>query len=486
MKEKQTKNKNAVSIILFFLLFLFMAAMTFVKFMLPSPEFKTEMFLGYICVAAALMLMVFVYALYCFMTRTRIIREPKQLALICVCMALSFAACIFCELLDAYLMPVFLTAFLLSPLVKRRDTLMANIICVMCVTVGLAIQQSLLGGGEIIPYLVMFVVGIFGGSIVAFALSYERKRLDFLVKGLGICAACIVLVFALSYPVLKHGDAATAGERFLYLIDRGKWAAIAIFAQLLLVLLLQPVLERVFNLLTNPRLIELTDHHSPLIKRLIAEAPGTFNHSLTVAGFAEVCATAIGENPYLARACAYYHDIGKLNRPYYFKENQDLVNNPHDNILPEVSVQIIRGHTFEGYKLCKQHHIPEEVARITTQHHGTMPIPVFYFKAQSLTDGEVNVKDYSYGGDTPSSKIEAIIMICDSAEAALRAIDAPTAEKAQKLLGEIVGERIARGQFDDCPITLKELATIESTIAASFGGVFHKRLKYPGGEASGK
>jgi putative nucleotidyltransferase with HDIG domain len=281
----------------------------------------------------------------------------------------------------------------------------------------------------------------------------------------------------MSYPVIDF-DAALGTSRFVQVMDRGKWTAIAIFAQLVLSLVFQPVLEKAFNLLTNSRLVELTDHYSPLVKRLIEEAPGTFNHSLAVANFAEVCATAIGENPYMARACAYYHDIGKLSSPIYFKENQSELN-PHDSILPEVSAEIIRGHTLDGYKICKQYHIPDEIARVTIEHHGTMPIYVFYKKAQQLTDSGVDVKDYSYGGGTPTTKIAAIIMICDAAEAALRAIDSPDAKKAEMTLSDIIWSRIQNGQFGECDITLKELNTIQNTISGSFGGVYHKRLKYP-------
>jgi hypothetical protein len=246
-------------------------------------------------------------------------------------------------------------------------------------------------------------------------------------------------------------------------------------------LMLQPILERAFNMLTDSRLIQLTDHNTPLIKRLRTEMPGTFSHSLSLASFAETAAVAIGINPYLARAAAYYHDVGKLENPEYYKENQTEVNY-HDELLPEVSAEIIRKHTTDGLRLCKEYKIPKEVAEVTVQHHGTLLIPVFYEKAKKLTDGEVDTALYCYHGVTPVSKVAALIMLCDAAEAAIRAMDAPDGEKVNNLVSGIIKNRIESGQFVNCDISLKELEIVKQTIIASYGGLFHKRLKYPGGE----
>ena len=273
------------------------------------------------------------------------------------------------------------------------------------------------------------------------------------------------------------------GEKILTLKEIGFLAG-GTFGQVIVAVALQPVFESMFNLVTNTRLVEFTDHNAPLIKRLKEEAPGTFIHSLAVANFAEVCASAIGENPYLARACAYYHDVGKLVNPLHFKENQPD-DNPHDGLLPEVSAEIIRGHTTEGKRLCDEYRIPHEISDITVQHHGTLPIYVFLNKAKQLTDGEVDIEEYSYHGHTPVTKIAAIIMLCDSSEAAIRAMDNPDAERVDKLLRKLISDRINARQFDDCDITLRDLDIIRMTIISAYGGQFHKRLKYPDG-SSGK
>ncbi|MDE7107246.1 MAG: HDIG domain-containing protein, partial [Clostridiales bacterium] len=255
------------------------------------------------------------------------------------------------------------------------------------------------------------------------------------------------------------------------------YIGLSVAGEFLLTAVIVPLVEWIFNLTSDFKLMELINHKAPLIRRLSTEAPGTFNHCLAVANFAEICADAIGEDPYLARACAYYHDVGKLGNVEYFTENQAGYN-PHDEILPEVSAEIIRKHTVDGYELCKKHHIPEEVAHITIEHHGTLPIMYFYNKAKSLTDGEVDMDEYRYYGEIPTGKMGAIIMICDSAEAAIRAMDNPTGDKVDKLLKGMIDDRLKQGQFDNCAITMKDLTAIRLAIVGAYGGLFHKRIKY--------
>ena len=257
--------------------------------------------------------------------------------------------------------------------------------------------------------------------------------------------------------------------------------SISAFGPVLVGMLLQPIFESIFNIITNTKLNELIDNNAPLIKMLINDALGTFNHSLAVASFAEVCALRIGENPYLAKACAYYHDVGKTKNPTFFTENQSGYN-PHDELLPEVSAKILRAHTTDGFELCKKYRIPIEVAAVTVQHHGTLPMAVFYAKAKKLTDGEVDIREYSYHGQTPVTKIAAIIMICDACEAALRSRNKPTAAEVDALVSGIINDRIARKQFDNCDITMRDLNVIKQTIIGLYGGVYHERISYPSGK----
>ena len=216
----------------------------------------------------------------------------------------------------------------------------------------------------------------------------------------------------------------------------------------------------------------------PLIKRLRTEAPGTFNHSLIVAQLAESCAIAIGENAELARAAAYYHDVGKLKQPDCFTENQSDYN-IHDELTPELSADIIRSHATDGYELLMAARLPKEIADVAREHHGTLPIKFFYDKAMRLSGGDANIKDYSYLGPTPHSKTAAIIMIADASEAAARTLRERTPENVERMVRSVIEERMDLDQFVDCDITMRELTTIKETIVDALSGVHHHRVKYP-------
>ena len=250
-------------------------------------------------------------------------------------------------------------------------------------------------------------------------------------------------------------------------------------ASVVVMMALLPIMESAFNLLTNYRLAEITDHKSKLIKKLIDEAGGTFNHSMVVATLAETSAAAIEENPILARAAAYYHDIGKLKQPQYFTENQHGYN-PHDDLTPELSTEIIRSHTKDGYELIKKYHLPLILADVAREHHGTLPIQAFYAKALKYTDGgELDIADFCYPGPKPHSKIAAIIMLCDGCEAAVRAHNDRSREKVEKIVGSIFDDRMRKEQFSECDVTMRELDVIKESIINSLSGVYHDRVKYP-------
>ncbi|MBR2371408.1 MAG: HDIG domain-containing protein, partial [Clostridia bacterium] len=184
-------------------------------------------------------------------------------------------------------------------------------------------------------------------------------------------------------------------------------------------------------------------------------------------------------NTHLARAAAYYHDIGKLKNPVYFKENQMDGHNPHDEITPELSTALIKKHVSNGMLIAKEYHLPEKVAVFITEHHGTMPIQFFYSKAQKYTDGRLDDTGFRYDGPTPTSKIAAILMICDSSEAALRALSVDNRMKAEEIVGNIINDRLKYKQFDNCDITMQELNIIKETIVSVYIGISHKRMAYP-------
>lgn len=317
-------------------------------------------------------------------------------------------------------------------------------------------------------YIPLFV-GVTGSILSSYTLSSQNKRINYIaVAGLLAvltCASNLILTMAVSDQV-----------DILKLVV---FSLLSGFISVGLFMLTVPVLDSIFNFITDFRLDELTATDAPLMKKMFEEAPGTFNHCLTVANYTEACASAIGANTHLARAAAYYHDIGKLKNPLYFKENQMDGHNPHDEITPELSTALIKKHVSNGMLIAKEYHLPEKVAVFITEHHGTMPIQFFYSKAQKYTDGRLDDTGFRYDGPTPTSKIAAILMICDSSEAALRALSVDNRMKAEEIVGNIINDRLKYKQFDNCDITMQELNVIKETIVSVYIGISHKRIAYP-------
>ncbi len=240
-------------------------------------------------------------------------------------------------------------------------------------------------------------------------------------------------------------------------------------------------LETAFGVTTTMSLLDLLDRNHPALQVLEQKAPGTFNHSMLVGSLAGRAARAIKADPLLAQAAAWYHDLGKTEHPQYFVENQ-LGQNPHDDLEPIQSVELIRNHVSDGLTLAKQHRIPEEVANGIRMHHGTSLIRYFYYQALQQ-DPDINPEDFRHHGQKPTRKEMAIVMISDAAEAAARAYaqaEEPTDIGLSKLVDSIVAEKLEDGQFDESSLTFGELTVIKSEIVAALTAYYHARIEYPG------
>ena len=298
-----------------------------------------------------------------------------------------------------------------------------------------------------------------------------KTRLGCIVVAVLLCVPAIVINIVMQ--LTQYVD--TMDNRLLEIV---MFSALDCIMSVLLFMMLLPIFEALFSELTPFRLRELTSENNKLMRNLKLNAPGTYNHSIVVAQLAEACAGAIGEDSELARAAAYYHDVGKLKNPEMFAENQNEYD-LHKELTPELSVDIIRSHAKDGAKLIKKHRLPEFFADVAVQHHGTLPIKYFYAKALKLSDGELNAANYSYTGPTPTTKIAAIIMIADASEAATRSLPQRTPEKVEALVSSIVEERVNLDQFADCDITLRELNVVTRTVVNELTGVYHSRVQYP-------
>jgi putative nucleotidyltransferase with HDIG domain len=397
--------------------------------------------------------------------------NTKMFGVICLVIAVNYAICVLLEKLSPYAMPITLTALLLSVFTNTKIAFLGNVFGVLMLYITL-ISMAISAGQPMPNFLLPIIVfAITAGTVLSMVINADNRRLTYVLRGIG--------VNLISLPLILLYQGVIAPDAYADILPKLPYTAIMIIGTVLIALMLQPIIETLFNINSNFRYIELCDHHRPLLLRLAKLAPGTFNHSLTVANLAETCARAINENTYFARAAAYYHDVGKLNNTRFFKENQFGDENPHDGLAPEVSCDIIKKHASQGKQICAEYGIPQEIADITAEHHGTMPIIYFYNKAKEMTDREINIKEYCYAGPIPSSKVAAIIMICDAAEATVRAMKEHTYEKVEKIVKDIIDQRLRYGQFDNCDITLKELSVIKNTIVDAFGGLYHERIQYP-------
>ena len=237
--------------------------------------------------------------------------------------------------------------------------------------------------------------------------------------------------------------------------------------------------ERTFKITTDLTLLELTDFNHPLLKELSSKAPGTFHHSIVMGNLSEAAAEAISANSTLARVGCYYHDIGKTLKPQYFIENQ-LDQNKHDNLNPNISTKLIISHVKDGIELAKKYNLPQEVVDFIPMHHGTTLVSYFYHKAKYTAKSE-DISDYiyRYPGPKPQTKETGIVMLADAIEASTRAIEDPSPQKIESKIDDVIKARFMEGELDECELTLKDLTKIKQSFLKILVGIHHHRIKYP-------
>lgn len=241
------------------------------------------------------------------------------------------------------------------------------------------------------------------------------------------------------------------------------------------------IFEYLFGVITNFSLLELSDFNHPLLKRMILEAPGTYHHSLVVSNISEAAADAIGANALLTRVGAYYHDIGKLEKPDYFTENQVATGNKHDDLEPSMSRLVVLNHVKEGLELAQKYHLNPIIASFIPEHHGTSLMHYFYQKALAENPGSTEVKEenYRYPGPKPQRKETAIVLLADSAEAATRALTDPNPSRIEEVVRKVINNKFIDGQLDESDLTLRDIETIAMTFVRILNAMYHGRVKYP-------
>ncbi|WP_145280790.1 HD family phosphohydrolase [Pirellulimonas nuda] len=317
-------------------------------------------------------------------------------------------------------------------------------------------------------------------SAAAIALDSVRTRSKLLIVGFvaaGVAAALALCVGQLAGLSLL--DATQTAVRLAL------WSVIA--ASLMTCLL--PLVERVFDVQTDLSLLELGDPAHPLLQELVRRAPGTYNHSITVASLAEAATESIGGRALLTRVGAYFHDIGKMLKPQYFVENQSRGDNRHQSLAPAMSTLVIIAHVKDGVDLARQHHLPERIIDFIQQHHGTTLVEYFYRQASSRKEADENAaavdeSAFRYPGPRPQTKEAAVLMIADAVESASRVLVEPTPARIESLVEELAHKRLVDGQFDECGLTLQEVSRVCDSLVKSLTAVYHGRVKYPEQEPS--
>ncbi|MFQ3351800.1 MAG: putative nucleotidyltransferase with HDIG domain [Candidatus Marivariicella framensis] len=326
--------------------------------------------------------------------------------------------------------------------------------------------------GFVVPNGFEFVfLQIIAGMVIIQTQTELHKRASIFIS-----VSQIVLVYLLGYfsfSIIHEGSFNSLNINIIvYFIING-----------LLTLFVQPliyVFEKLFGLVSDITLLEFSDTNSKLLKQLSEKAPGTFNHSLQVANLAEAAANEIGANSLLVRVGSLYHDIGKINAPTFYSENQNSPVSPHDDLTPEQSAEIIINHVNEGIKIAKKNNIPDRVIDFIRTHHGTNTVYYFYQKAiEQYGKDNVNVKSFKYTGPTPFSKETAILMMADSVEAASKSLRTPTFEKIQDFVNQIIDNHMFGKQFEYSNITLYEIELVKKVLIKRLVNIYHLRIEYP-------
>lgn len=321
------------------------------------------------------------------------------------------------------------------------------------------------------PDILRFYLPLFIGSMIGVLVTKNiTQRGDLTKAGLLISLTQVAGVGAIS--LIGYGDLRSIILNMIYALGSGLLSSI-------LAIGLMPYLEHLFQILTPIRLTEMINFTQPLLKRLMLEAPGTYHHSILIGNLAESAGEALGANLPLIRAGSYYHDIGKVRRPYFFIENQLGQENLHDKLPPSLSRLIILQHVDDGVMLAKQYKIPEQIIDFIREHHGTSLVSYFYHKALKENPDNVREEDYRYKGPKPRSKETAIVMLADAVEAAVRSLEHPTPQKIESVVKGIIEERLSDGQLDDSPLTLRDLNIIADSFIKVLNGLFHPRIEYP-------
>jgi hypothetical protein len=420
----------------------------------------------FVGLAIILLIIFIVVGLYLNIFQQDLYQDTVRLLLFGLIVLITLAFTIATNYISGYLAPVAIGVILIAVLFNSATAIVMSIIFPVLVALVTANDFRYM------------LVALFAGLIAAYSVRQVSRRSDLTRAGFYVAAVNVATViglfllagaFRLEYDFLREFSVGILAG-----ITNGLFSAVMAIGLL-------PYLESGFGLTTAVTLLELANPNHPLLKKLLMEAPGTYHHSLVVANLAEAAAEATGADPLLVRVGAFYHDVGKLKRPYFFIENQ-LGENPHEKISPNLSTLIITSHIKDGLELSRKGKLPKIIQEIICQHHGNSLVSYFYHQAsEKCLDHRENLSEdnFRYEGPLPQSKEAAIILLADSVEAAARAMPKPIGGRIESVVRKIVREKLNDGQLDQSDLTLKDLDVISSTFVRILSGIYHNRIEYP-------
>lgn len=425
---------------------------------LQNPVMNFQNILGLLILNSIL---IFLLALYIFTYHKTVYHETNKLILLGVLyLTIIFIAKVIGEV-SAYLIPVAFVSMLIAITIDSRLAIWMTFL--------ISFNIGIIFFGEI-DYM---IVALAGGLISIFSIRKATQRSSLTRAGLFIA---LVNIFSITALGLIHGHSTDI------ILKNNLWGVLNGFISAILTIGILPFLESFFDISSSFRLMELSNPNQPLLRQLLVEAPGTYHHSVIVGNLAEAAAEEIGANSLLARVGAYYHDIGKLKRPYFFTENQEAYKNTHDDMEPSLSALVIASHVKDGIDMARKYKLPKSIIDIINQHHGTGIISYFYHKALQTSSNkstEVNEENYRYSGPKPQTKEAGIILLADMLEAEARTLNSPTSSRIKSLTQNVITRNLENGQLDECNLTLRELNKIKEVFSKILTGMFHNRVEYP-------
>ncbi|QQO08292.1 HD family phosphohydrolase [Breznakiella homolactica] len=414
-----------------------------------------------------IIVLTFVFALFCFLMSSRIIGRKltaQEVYFLAILGASYVIGAVFINgvsfnreyFMPSVLFPTALMVMLPAILINTRAAVAAATVLPLAAFVSGSFDGA------------AFTFALISGFSAAYTLQGAERRMDLVKAGFIIAGTNCIGMFAIL--LIQH--ASVQDTAFMLL-----WAALNGIISGMIVLGFLPLLENALNTATTFRLIELSDLNSPILKRLLTMAPGTYSHSVMVANLAESACQDIGANALLARVGAYYHDIGKMEQADYFIENQTAYNK-HEDIAPRLSATVIRSHVKIGVEKARNMGLPKEVVDIIGQHHGNSVISWFYNEALKR-ESQVNVEDFTYPGSPPRSRESAVVMLADVVEAAVRTLKKPSTSRLEKFIQELIMSKFEQGQLSESELTFRDLETIKKAFVRVLAGHYHSRIDYP-------